>query len=239
LETYKKKVFQGKSRGSLNISPTFLFPAENLSEQLCNTSLNFENDSVQEYWNSLENVIINVTDSLAPLATFRNVAFTESYVPRHIKAKVNQRDRLLKTNKLKNCPEISNKIKDLNKSIKYHFFQHKAKKIKNKISTNNTNDLWKAVKIAKNQNFNDIPTKLTLNDVDVPFNNVSNAFAGYFHEKIEKIKNKMSISGSVYNGKNKLIVDSRFFMGEFDIRCCMSSIKPKICEGYDRIPLNP
>jgi hypothetical protein len=51
------------------------------------------------------------------------------------------------------------------------------------------NNIWKAVKIAKNQGTNDILFNHTLGNVDVNSVNIVNVFAGYFHEKIEKIKN--------------------------------------------------
>ena len=85
-------------------------------------NLIFENDSVQEYWNSLENVLINVTDLLAPLTLISpNNPFTEK-VPKHIKAKINKRNRLLKMNKNTHCPENSGLIKALNKEIRSHFY---------------------------------------------------------------------------------------------------------------------
>ena len=40
----------------------------------------------------------------------------------------------------------------------------------------------------------------------------------------------------VYNGKNKLIVDNRFFMSKDDVIKAMLDVKPKLSEGYDRLP---
>jgi hypothetical protein len=45
------------------------------------------------------------------------------------------------------------------------------------------------------------------------------------------------INNSVYNGKHKLIVDDRFFMTDNDIIVYINSLKPKNCEGFDRIPV--
>ena len=45
------------------------------------------------------------------------------------------------------------------------------------------------------------------------------------------------VSPNVYNGKCKLIVDNRFFMSESDLDLALMSLKPKTCEGYDRIPV--
>ena len=41
----------------------------------------------------------------------------------------------------------------------------------------------------------------------------------------------------VYNGKCKLLVQNRNFMTENDVRICMSELKNKKCEGFDRIPV--
>ena len=78
---------------------------------------------------------------------------------------------------------------------------------------------------------------MTLGNVEINCENSADAFAGYFHGKVEKIKKDVSVNNCVYNGKNKLIVASRFFMGEPEVRACLDSLKPKTCEGYDRIPV--
>ena len=208
--------------------------------KLCNllsqTNLIFENDTVQEYWNSLENVLINATDQLAPITLIKTNESNQN-VPLHIKAKLNKRNRLLKNKNIATRPEISNLIKTLNKEIRLHFYKTKSKRVKNLTCSNVNTGLWKAVRLVKNQNTNDIPCNLKLNGVNIDVHNTANAFAGFFHDKIENIQSNTTISRNVYNGKNKLIVDSRFFMGETDILECMKTLKPKMCEGYDRIPL--
>ena len=62
-------------------------------------------------------------------------------------------------------------------------------------------------------------------------------FACYFYDKIKVIKDNTVIKDTVYNGKLKLLVDNRFFMGYNEIKECLDSLKPKNCEGFDRIPL--
>ena len=44
-------------------------------------------------------------------------------------------------------------------------------------------------------------------------------------------------SEGVYNGKCKLIVQNRNFMTRSDVEMCMSDLKNKKSEGYDRIPV--
>ena len=206
-----------------------------LNECLAHANLNFESNSVQEYWNSFENVLINVVDKLAPL-TFFESNLVKNNPPGNIKCKINKRKRWLRKIKLNFCPLIQAEIKKLNKEIKSHFFNRKATIIRKKINSNNKGDLWKAVKIAKNKSTNDIPSNLTCNNIEVDATNVANTFAGFFHDKIETIKNDLTLDQNVYNGKNKLLVVDRFFMKETDIYECLATLKSKCCEGYDRIP---
>ena len=64
-----------------------------------------------------------------------------------------------------------------------------------------------------------------------------NCFANFFLNKVATIKNEIEINDRVYNGKNKLIVCDRFFMDKDDVKECILSLKPKKCEGFDRIPV--
>ena len=82
-----------------------------------------------------------------------------------------------------------------------------------------------------------IPKILTLNNITINQDNAANEFARFFHLKIETIKQNVKIDDAVYNGCNKLLVDERFFMSVKDVEECMSTLKPKNCEGYDRIPV--
>ena len=97
--------------------------------------------------------------------------------------------------------------------------------------------MWSAVKIAKNQSNNVIPKSLTLGGQPIEESKASDYFAGYFYDKIKVIKDNTVIKDTVYNGKLKLLVDNRFFMGYNEIKECLDSLKPKNCEGFDRIPL--
>jgi hypothetical protein len=94
-----------------------------------------------------------------------------------------------------------------------------------------------AVKIAKNSPSNDIPCSLSVSGIIVDPDNMASAFAVFFHEKILGFKNSTVINQSVYNGCNKLVVGDRFFMNENSISECLSSLKPKISEGFDRLPV--
>ena len=127
-------------------------------------------------------------------------------------------------------------IKDLNKQIKAHFFESKRKLILNKV-TSDQNNIWKAVKIAKGCSGNKIPRNLTVRGSSIDPENLAEAFAVFFHEKVEHYKNEAVLNSLVYNGGNKLIVGDRFFMDVNSISKCLTTLKPKTSEGYDRIPV--
>ena len=97
--------------------------------------------------------------------------------------------------------------------------------------------LWKTVKIAKNEPCNNLPAILTLNNIPVNDIDLPNAFSDYFHNKVHTMRQNLAICPNVYNGKCKLIVDSKFFMSESDVDLAMSTLKSKNCEGFDRIPV--
>ena len=87
----------------------------------------FETDDVQEYWYTLENILINAFDKLAPLVEYTDQLFDNHAPPDSIKKLINKRKRLLKKNKIINCPDTCSQIKVLNKDIKNYFFYEKIK----------------------------------------------------------------------------------------------------------------
>ena len=208
-----------------------------LNEILCNTNLTFENDTVQEYWNTFENTLIKIVDEIAPLKQFCNDSSFNSKLPCPIKNKINRRKRLLRKNSISNSISRSAEIKNLNKEIKAHFFKNKIHLIKKQTNMGKPEGLWKAVKIAKNEPCNNLPAILTLNNIPVNDTDLPNAFSDYFHNKINTMRQNLAICPNVYNGKCKLIVDSKFFMSESDVDLAMSTLKSKNCEGFDRIPV--
>ena len=98
-------------------------------------------------------------------------------------------------------------------------------------------NIWRAVNVAKNQNHDSIPTNLTLNGLPVLPSAAADAFAKFFKEKITSHVNNTVVSQTVYNGKNKLIVQNRNFMTKNDVGECIRSLQSKSCEGFDRIPV--
>ena len=58
-----------------------------------------------------------------------------------------------------------------------------------------TTNLWKAVKIAKNLNNENIPDNLTLNDIPIAPGTSAECFARHFSEKIKSTSSKCKIGG--------------------------------------------
>ena len=59
----------------------------------------------------------------------------------------------------------------------------------------------------------------------------------FFHKKVPNLVSQTQPKDTVYNGKNKLIIQNRNFMTNDDIKECMITLKSKRCEGYDKIPV--
>ena len=209
-----------------------------LLNELLNAPFEINCTSVQQYWNMFENTLINVVDKIIPIVTLSPAKMKKNEIPPSIRTKINQRNRLIKRNKVQHTCAIKDKIKVLDRTIKAFFLGNKTNKIRNKIIQGDNSSLWSAVKIAKNQPANSIPKNLTRNNNPVNELDAANCFANFFREKVITIKETINVCDNVYNGKNKLIVGDRFFMSENDIKECILSLKPKKCEGFDRIPVS-
>ena len=67
---------------------------------------------------------------------------------------------------------------------------------------------------------------------------VAGAFATHFSEKIKLNVARARVNANgVYNGKCKMLVQNRNFMTMNDVKACLSDLKNKKCEGFDRIPV--
>jgi hypothetical protein len=53
---------------------------------------------------------------------------------------------------------------------------------------------------------------------------------------LKRLVRESEIEASIYNGRTKILANNCFFMGKEDILDCVSSLKIKNSEGYDRIP---
>ena len=204
-----------------------------LQSRLLSSDVNWASLNVCEYWNTLEDVIINCVDEIAPLKSFTLNGNKSGSLPRSVKNKINKRNRLLKSNNTTvNVPTIRN----LNREIKDYFVSRKVSKVK-KASRGHKTNIWKAVKVAKDLCPSDIPSNLSLGGISVPAGSFANSFANYFYSKVNYNVEKTQIQPSVYNGKCQLIVSNRHFMKYNDVKSSLFDLPNKKCEGFDRIPV--
>ncbi len=72
------------------------YNSESLKALLSNINLVFDTSSVQQYWNCLENVLINAADVVAPLITVKSPSNSSRGALSEIISIINKRNRLLK-----------------------------------------------------------------------------------------------------------------------------------------------
>ena len=108
----------------------------------------------------------------------------------------------------------ADEIRNLNKEIRTHFTGIRRDKVRRLATASKGNvGLWKAVKLAKNLNNNDIPKNMSLGGLPVSQLNLANAFAEYFDSKVKSgVASAVINPDVVYNGKCKLIVQNRCFI---------------------------
>ena len=90
--------------------------------------------------------------------------------------------------------------------------------------------------IAKNQNNDDLPELMSHNGIIIPDDELQDALADFFENKIETLVRTARIDQGVYNGYQKMQVDDQDFMTPVNVLIAMKSLKIKNCEGSDQIP---
>ena len=128
------------------------------------------------------------------------------------------------------------RIKELDKCIKQYYYENKAKKVRRSIIPGNTNSIWKAVKSAKNVNVTNLPKTLFEQNEELQHKDIPDKFANHFDTKIRKLLRDVNIDNDVYNGVKKVEAVNKNFMDCQSVRECVSSLKIKNSEGFDRIP---
>ena len=93
---------------------------EKLCHALAQLDWEFISDSVQPYWDALENQLVAIIDELVHLVQHKNSSIVVP-VPAHVKHKLNLRKRLIRSNNNLITREKTERIKKLNKEIKSHF----------------------------------------------------------------------------------------------------------------------
>ena len=211
------------------------YSKEGLCQILAQRNWDFNSDSVQAYWNQFENQLVAVVDELVPLVQHRNSNITAP-VPACIKNKINERKRLLRSNRQYVNTERTDRIKRLNKDIKNHFNTKMKKNVRRSIVPGNTQSLWRAVKVAKDTNTNELPNAMYRDGTLIEKNDLSENFAYFFDKNIQDLLLDTNINQSVYNGTQKVQTVESMFMDPTSVKEILRSLKIKNTEGFDRIP---
>ena len=206
-----------------------------LIDRLNGVDWNIGIDDVQNFWNEFESKLVRIIDEIAPMATFHGNVIKEK-APKAIKNKINKRNRLLKSFRENPSSDLKKSIKQLNCEIKMHYFGAKKMAVRKGILPGNSKSLWQAVKVAKNQGQPFIPQNMQLNNLPVSSHEISEEFASFFESKVNGIVSNTAINHEVHNGYRKMTADSKMFMTRSNVLDCVSKIKLKNTEGYDRIP---
>ena len=191
---------------------------------------------VQQFWNLFEQKLLNVIDTIVPYTKFCHGEIASNRIGTKMKTLQNARKNHLKKFKIRPTDILKQKIKQIDFQIKKHFYQEKCKKIRRGILPGNSKSLWTAVRLAKNQNIESFPKNIYENGIKIPDNNVPDRVAEFFDNKVKRLVRDSEIEPSIYNGRPKILANECFFMGREAILDCVSSLKIKNSEGYDRIP---
>ena len=193
--------------------------------------------TVQDLYNEIENKIINIVDTVAPIRKFTNNQQEESSKhPEWIKRKLNLRKRLIRKLKLDKTQETKSRIKNLSVEIKAHFTNQKKHMVRQGIIPGNNKTLWEAVKIAKDLNIDDLPDEMKLDGKTIPKEEIAEEFAKMFEQKVKDISSTTKVDDGVYNGNRKINEQNKNSMQTSDVRKAILSLKLKNSEGFDRIP---
>ena len=161
------------------------------------------------------------------IRSYLNFKKSPSSIPSHVKNAMNKRKRFLHLDRIRSNAVNASHIKILNKEINSHFNGVKTEAVR-KAAMGGKVNLWKAVKVAKNQNVESIPENLTLGGLPIPEGCAAESFGYHFFDKIRLNVRKTKVDlNNVYNGKCKLIVQNRNFMtkNDVDVRSVVSCVR--------------
>ena len=212
------------------------YSKDELLRRLTNVNFDTCSDNPQSIWNHFEESLTPIIDELAPLVDFTNNTKVEANPPVKIKSKINLRKKLLIRLKRSPTPELKLRVKNLNIEIRSFYLNQKKSAVQRSIIPGNSKSLWNAVKVAKNTNVSKLPPIMSLNGQTIPENELPDAFAEYFKNKIEKIMTETKVDENVYNGKRKLNCLDENFMTRNEVLAAVKTLSIKNCEGHDRIP---
>ena len=212
------------------------YSTEVLRQELSRSVFDYNITNVQQFWNNLENGIVGVVDAVAPVTEFTNNYTTRSGPQTVLKPLINKKRRLLKLYKTSKREQLLDNIKEINKSIVEKSKHIKRNSVRRSLVPGNSKSLWNAVNLAKDINPNTIPHNMSDNGSNIDPNNLSDAFAQFFDNKVKSIVDTCKVEDNVYNGTTKVFSHESNFMTTKNVSDAIKSIKIKNCEGYDRIP---
>ena len=157
-------------------------------------------------------------------------------VPRSIKKKEYQRKKLLKQRRINPTDELRTRIKSLNMEIKSYYHGKVKHKVRQDIIPGNTKSLWNSVKIAKDISIDPIPKNMFKERNPVNEDSLCNEFAKFFDDKVKNIVESTTIEDGLYKRRRIINSNNKMFMDESSVRECITNLKIKNSEGYDRIP---
>ena len=85
-------------------------------------------------------------------------------------------------------------------------------------------------------NVEKLPKDMFVQNVPITAGLLPDTFANFFDKKIQDIVGNTAVDDAVYNGRKIVTASNQMFMDRNSIRECVSTLKLKNCEGFDRIP---
>ena len=166
-----------------------------LLHQLTQVDWSVKSDGVQGCWNEIENKLIKIVDNIAPHQEFKNNSCLKSKTtPHEIKYLINRRKNLLLKLKRKFNLIIKEEIKSIDVKIKRFYHNRKTNEVKRAIIPGNSSSLWKAVRIAKDVNFNNLPDTMYEAESEITSSKLVDRFAAFFDSKIKKFSLKLILT---------------------------------------------
>ena len=209
---------------------------ETLCGMLADVDWNIRDDSVQSYWNTFENKLVEVVDKIAPMCTFTNGGHVKANIPQRIKQKINQRKRLLRNFRKTKDVRTKMQLDMVDKEVKQFFNRQRVNTVRKLIVPGNTKSLWNAVNMAKDTCNNILPKTLFENGIEIDQDKIADVFGSFFDRKVRTVLAEVRINDGVHNGRRMVYEADEMFMREDDVWECMRTLKAKNSEGFDRIP---
>ena len=120
------------------------------------------------------------------------------------------------------------KIKAPNKDLKTYYHTVKSTNVRRNVMPGNSASLWKAVKIAKDQNVSTMFNVIKENGIEIPREQLPDRFGTFFFNKVKNLTDTIHARDDVYNGKKKVESTNRMFMDLASVKECMLSLKIKL-----------